>query len=817
MGRSSQSRSGVRTGLRECIPCSRNNGRRGENFYYQDERGQTECKLCENSGAVGGLSCNEITGKVINPSTVEPPLSPHCWGLYTPASNCNEAQNIYRSVAIAYGMLLFTVIVLLPFVLISGGPAAIAKVMRRDVSIAALWMSKVTTNAFDLIQIKFEEKRRRWREENLRGVFKAIRRRQKASHQRRKSLFGPAPEQRVDLDQTLSHSLHSHIGIGSDNFIALLTKTLRVERRRTLKSRRRSSARPVLNDSKAPSSMSYLQFRKFISLLVQRLAIARDLMRLRLIFKELAGGRQAITTDDLERLPGVMGASVLDSDDLQLLVDRSDREDGALDMDSFLHAMYVVVTQQKVRQLCDEKRFKDQNVRAVFSEHAQNWSGDAKACMDVRAFKAASIQLGLAWSLRIIRDIQHAAKQKQAGGPLPRHHWLLHATLETLESGIWHWGVALPMVGLALYFGGQEGAAPFSDIFVPFVLSVEVCVRFGCFRGLEKSFSQFIADNSHNAIDTLASIVDVVLVLLVVVRVPAADQFISMARLGRLVRLWPVAEAVLPLKSMRSALLRRLPGKCGETTQSIVDEGRFRVTLDDFRRFVSVSKMDEIRERPIWPFPWYRQAFLKYDQHHGTHSGAVPLSDMTELVHATGHWPSPFMLSKIKDVLMTDDNTEVIYFDDFIEAMSLVRDERIENRMLACFETDDKRAFRTQIYVAKQVVVGFCVGLLAFAGALIKLATNLYVLAQATYGADRVDAKLGSYVDFFAVVAISLRKTFPVATSCLLVVAFLLQIVFKVFLWLGSYFQFNFTEVEGGVDCTGVLSLMYFPTIIIIM
>ena len=359
-------------------------------------------------------------------------------------------------------------------------------------------------------------------------------------------------------------------------------------------------------------------------------------------------------------------------------------------MDSFLHAMYVVATQQKVRQLCDEKRSKDQNVRAVFSEHAQNWSGDAKACMDVRAFKAASIQLGLAWSLRIIRDIQHAAKQM------------------------------------------QEGAAPFSDIFVPFVLSVEVCVRFGCFRGLEKSFSQFIADNSHNAIDTLASIVDVVLVLLVVVRMPAADQFISMARLGRLVRLWPVAEAVLPLKSMRSALLRRLPGKCGETTQSIVDEGRFRVTLDDFRRFVSVSKMDEIRERPIWPFPWYRQAFLKYDQHHGTHSGAVPLSYLTELVHATGHWPSQFMLSKIKDVLMTDDNTEVIYFDDFIEAMSLVRDERIENRMLACFETDDKRAFRTQVYVAKQVVVGFCVGLLAFAGALIKLATNLYVLAQAT-------------------------------------------------------------------------------------
>ena len=91
------------------------------------------------------------------------------------------------------------------------------------------------------------------------------------------------------------------------------------------------------------------------------------------------------------------------------------------------------------------------------------------------------------------------------------------------------------------------------------------------------------------------------------------------------------------------------------------------------------------------------------------------------------------------------------------------------------------------------------------------------MLAQATYGADRVDVKLGSYVDIFAVVAISLRKTFPVATSCLLVVAFLLQIVFKVFLWLGSYFQFNFTEVEGGVDCTGVLSLMYFPTIIIIM
>jgi hypothetical protein len=90
----------------------------------------------------------------------------------------------------------------------------------------------------------------------------------------------------------------------------------------------------------------------------------------------------------------------------------------------------------------------------------------------------------------------------------------------------------------------------------------------------------------------------------------------------------------------------------------------------------------------------------------------------------------------------------------------------------------------------------------------LKFAANLYVLAQTTFGTERVETKLRSYANLFIVVANSLRAMFPLATSCLLVVAYVLQLFFDLLVWVGSYFQFNFTEVEGGVSCQGVLSLM---------
>ena len=90
----------------------------------------------------------------------------------------------------------------------------------------------------------------------------------------------------------------------------------------------------------------------------------------------------------------------------------------------------------------------------------------------------------------------------------------------------------------------------------------------------------------------------------------------------------------------------------------------------------------------------------------------------------------------------------------------------------------------------------------------LKFAANLYVLAQTTFGTERVETKLRSYANLFSVVANSLRAMFPLATSCLLVVAYVIQLFFDLLVWVGSYFQFNFTEVEGGVSCQGVLSLM---------
>jgi Ca2+-binding EF-hand superfamily protein len=586
-----------------------------------------------------------------------------------------------------------TVFVLLPLVFTSGALASIAKVWRRDVSIAAIWMSNVTTNAFDLIQTKFDEKKRRWREEDVHDFFTAIRRRQQSASRQQLSWFAP---RRIGLDDLLSCRLHECVGIGSKKFITALTTALQEEERaHHPRSRGRASIRTI-DDLKLPWSLSFFQFRRFVSLVVQRLAVARDFMRLRLVFKELlAEGTSVITSDDLNRLPHVMGTSILDKHELKFLAHRCNRNNGTLDMTGFLRAMYFVMTEQKVRQLRDEKSEKDKRVRAVFAEHAldddddddddddahgDRWNGHG-AYLDKRAFKAASIQLGLAWNLRIIRDIQHADKQRRAGGPVPQYHWLLYATLETLESGTWHWLAVLPLIAIALHVGGSSrqlnasGASLFSDIFVPTILTMEVLLRLVCFRMLGKSLRQFVVYNSHNAVDIAASLLDVALVLTILTGKLDDGRMIAIARYVRLARLLPLAKRFFESGRKQSLL-------------------RFFVTLDDFRRFASVCKMDEAHERPVWPLPSYRIAFMEFDQIFGTHAGAVPLSELKELVNAAGFWPSPYILSRIKEVLTTDDDTNLIYFDDFIEAISLVRDERVESMMLACMEHPRKRAQR---------------------------------------------------------------------------------------------------------------------------
>ena len=783
-GRSSQSPSGYfREGLRQCNPCSRNNGKRGGNFYFQDEVGQKQCKKCKNSGAIGGLSCDEVSGEIIFEEG-------HCWGLYTPKSKCRETQDIYTSAGIAYGTFILTVFVLVPFILLSGGLASISKVLRRDISVAAQWMTVVTENAYDLIQTKFDEKKRRWREQNVRSFFAKVRSLQKWRD------GWLVVDKRVNVDPTFGRSLNRSLGIGSDAFIALLKEALFKESR---ENEQRGSGAPLLDRSKLPWALSFAQYRRFISLVVQRLAHARNRMQLRLVFRDVANGRPVIDAGDFGRLSETLGASALDRTDLRILARHNDRNGGALDVDAFLDAMLCIMVAHKVRQLCDEKAAKDGRIRAAFLEHARGPRDEPY--LDVRAFKTASLRLGVSWCMRTIRDIKHAAKQRECGMPLKRKHSLLHATLEFLESGAWQWLAAFPLVVLALHYGSSN-TSMFSDILVPIVLSTEVLLRLGCSCRLGQSLSRFLQRRDRNAVDVACSALDLVLVLIAIRgALKGSTTVLHISRYARLARVLPVASA---FRHVRKLCGRR--GGGGDATTGGGEPRGLRVTLDDFRRFYSATKMDDARERPIWPINAYRDAFMKFDQVHGTHSGAVPLRHLSALVHETGHWPSPYQIAKVKEVLLfplpeggrgtvndsdsNDDDGNFIYFEDFVNAMTLLRDERIESKMLACFESKERRALRTRIYIGKQLLIGVVVAFVGFVGALLTFAANVYVLTTSTYGTKKIGKRLESYTDIAIEVAASLESTFPLARLLLIAVAVLLRVAFEVLVFLGSYFEF---------------------------
>ena len=653
-------------------------------------------------------------------------------------------------------------------------------------------MTRITTNAYDLIGTKFQEKRRRWREENAKDFFKMVHRRQGRE------------EASIVVDNVFGKRLHEHLGLGSARFVSLLKTALATHSREDL------------------TPITYVQYRQFLSLLVQRVKFARDQMRLRLVFKEVAGRADFIAKEDVGRIAQVMGSSDLDTHDLRVLARHSDPANGKLHRDKFLIAMFRVALEAKVRALLLEKKAKNETIFEAFYDRAkfpQHGSYGKEPYLNLRGFKAASIELGLAWSTKLIRGIKHASGESIQ----TRGSRMYHGILEMLETGIWSWLVALPLVLFALFGGPIAHHISSFELVVPLLLSAEVLLRLGCYLGLGRPPWEFFG---HNVPEAVASALDIAFVVAVASgELPLdARRAARGMRFARLAYLAPVVESLVPRSVSRWILCRRSSG----STDTSISAAGFHVTFEEFRRYFSCSKADEVRERPVWPINIYRRAFLQFDEVHGSHSGAVELDDLPELVHATGHWPTEYELTKMRQVLSVpssgvrkrSDNTAapaVFFFDDFTSAMTLLRDERVESQLLACFESTEKRCWRTFMYTAKRGLIALPAALAAFVGAILKLATNLYVLAQATFGNDVVELKLASYMEALVAVSVLLQSNLQWLVPPLLLIAFVIRAAFHFLVAVGSLFQFNFTDVPSGVDCTGVLSLMYYPVILLII
>ena len=119
-----------------------------------------------------------------------------------------------------------------------------------------------------------------------------------------------------------------------------------------------------------------------------------------------------------------------------------------------------------------------------------------------------NIQLGLAWSLRAIREIQHAAKQRKAGTPKAP----LAALCHTREARGWHLALA--------------GRAALAGTRAPRVRSCRL-QRHRCHRADDRSLRApavlprppevdlLLAYSSSNAIDGTLSVLDVAVIRIV--------------------------------------------------------------------------------------------------------------------------------------------------------------------------------------------------------------------------------------------------------------------------------------------------------------
>ena len=231
-----------------------------------------------------------------------------------------------------------------------------------------------------------------------------------------------------------------------------------------------------------------------------------------------------------------------------------------------------------------------------------------------------------------------------------------------------------------------------------------------------------------------------------------------------------------------------------------IKKDNLKVTFDILRRYKSAY--DAKHNAHFWPLSAYRDAFSEFDPRG---SGTMDVEDLGPFLSRLGFDSGSVSLPTLKQLTSLNDGKRLIFFDDLLPAMAFIRLEDYETQG---FEGLYSRRLHAKESL-KQLIVRFVKTIATICGEfiieLLKLCSNLFILASSFFGNDEMTLKIEQFASaLYGVVANS-----PLADILGPLFGFfgpLMNLINSV----ASVLSFDF-EVEGGVTCTGVRSLILLP------
>jgi hypothetical protein len=154
------------------------------------------------------------------------------------------------------------------------------------------------------------------------------------------------------------------------------------------------------------------------------------------------------------------------------------------------------------------------------------------------------------------------------------------------------------------------------------------------------------------------------------------------------------------------------------------------------------------------------------------------------------------------------DGRKYFYFDSFVQAVTLVRDDNVETERLDGLISRRHQAKRAFITIRNRMLMTAVVGLAEVVESVITLLIDLFILASGLYGKDAMGAKASEVAKNFAAVFESIPGFQATVFACVTAV---LNAMYAV----SDAVTLNL-QLDNGVTCSGANAMLVLPMILMV-
>ena len=431
--------------------------------------------------------------------------------------------------------------------------------------------------------------------------------------------------------------------------------------------------------------------------------------------------------EDVEANARAVAAVDIDADD-----------DAEFTLENFLRAIHVISRLRLKEEISKLRENSRKGVRGAYRAHAVHRvldDGSEDFVLDDAGFRAACAELSMTWNYDTLDRVINYSPNISIAGSL----------LRALES-------QFEFVFVCILIGAEVTLKHIPGTWIAIYLVLEYLTRVVCYIVLASHSPWMFLSKKFNGWDTIATLFDLAYLYLVFCDaslqrqvdaflteqakiasssgLDVAARFVRMLRLSRFVALclWGVRTAW----SYICCCCRN-----GERNGRGEDSNNVVVAVPSFKIFRKyVSRMRQNRAT-VWPLSEYSACFRSLKSFDGS---AIDVNELPAFLQGLGFDFQPSILRDVQDVVLNDIDADMVLFDDLIDALILLREHRIESKVLRVegVESHRLRARRAIMAILARSTTTVALFLLELLSLLTGLIVNLFILTKGIVAEDQI-------------------------------------------------------------------------------